>query len=290
MAVAGPLTAEVLIVNVPEVAPDAIVRFVGSTALALFDDRATTTPPEGAGPTSVTVPIEEDPPITDGGVNVKLAGTSGLIVRTDETEVIPIAAVIVAEVTAATPDVVIENWAVVAPSATVTLDGVCALALSEDRFTTTPPAGAGPVSVTVPVGEVPLGTELGEIVSCVGTAGTTVKVAVAEMLSKLAVIVGAVLVGTATVTTENVAVVAPAGTVTLVGGTALGSLEVKVTTVPAANAGLLRVTVPVEDVPPVTEVGDRVKLVGAGGVTVSVAVAEAPLAVAVITAFVSATT
>jgi len=285
VAVAGPLTAEVLIVNVPEVAPDAIVRFVGSTALALFDDRATTTPPEGAGPTSVTVPIEEDPPITDGGVNVKLAGTSGLIVRTDETEVIPIAAVIVAEVTAATPDVVIENWAVVAPSATVTLDGVCALA-----FTTTPPAGAGPVSVTVPVGEVPLGTELGEIVSCVGTAGTTVKVAVAEMLSKLAVIVGAVLVGTATVTTENVAVVAPAGTVTLVGGTALGSLEVKVTTVPAANAGLLRVTVPVEDVPPVTEVGDRVKLVGAGGVTVSVAVAEAPLAVAVITAFVSATT
>jgi hypothetical protein len=52
--------------------------------------------------------------------------------------------------------VVTANVALVAPPATVTLDGtVAADVLSLDSDTTAPPAGAGPLSVTVPVEEVP---------------------------------------------------------------------------------------------------------------------------------------
>ena len=50
----------------------------------------------------------------------------------------------------------------------------------------------------------------------------------------------------------------PAGTVTVAGTWAAGSLELKVTTVPPVGAVPVRVTVPVELVPPVTELGEIV--------------------------------
>ena len=56
----------------------------------------------------------------------------------------------------ATGDVVIVNWAVDAPADTVAKTGVCATnALLVDRLTSTPPARAGPVSLTVPTTVVP---------------------------------------------------------------------------------------------------------------------------------------
>ena len=62
-------------------------------------------------------------------------------------------------VTTEEPDtglVVTANVALVAPAATVTLDGtVAADVLSLDSDTSAPPAGAGPVSVTVPVERLP---------------------------------------------------------------------------------------------------------------------------------------
>ena len=61
----------------------------------------------------------------------------------------------VAEVEAETVLVVMVNVALVAPAATVTLDGTVAAVELSDRFTTAPPLGAAALSVTVPVEDVP---------------------------------------------------------------------------------------------------------------------------------------
>ena len=84
---------------------------------------------------------------------------------------------------------------------------------------------------------------------------------------------------TAVVVTVKVALVAPASTVTLAGtvATAVLLLE-RVTTAPPLGAAALRVTVPVEGLPPKTLVGFRVteERVVAVGVTVSEAFCVPP--------------
>ena len=79
---------------------------------------------------------------------------------------------------------------------------------------------------------------------------------------------------TTLVVTVNVAVVAPAATVTLAGVAEEALLSDNVTTAPPAGAAVLSVTVPVEELPPVTLAGliDTAVSVGGAGVTVSVAV------------------
>jgi hypothetical protein len=67
------------------------------------------------------------------------------------------------------------------------------------------------------------------------------------------VITAVVVLATGEVVTVNVAVVEPAATVTL-DGTAELVLD-KLTRIPLAGAGLLRVTVPVDELPPTTELG-----------------------------------
>ena len=62
---------------------------------------------------------------------------------------------IVADVALVTELVEIVKVALLAFAGTVTLAGVCAAELLSDRLTTTPPVGAGPVKVTVPVEEFP---------------------------------------------------------------------------------------------------------------------------------------
>jgi hypothetical protein len=58
-------TALVLTVNVALVAPAAIITVDGTVAAAvLVLESATVAPPAGAAPLSVTVPVEEFPPIT----------------------------------------------------------------------------------------------------------------------------------------------------------------------------------------------------------------------------------
>ena len=79
---------------------------------------------------------------------------------------------------------------------------------------------------------------------------------------------------TAMVVTVKVAVALPAGTITLAGTVAAALFLDKATEMPPLGAALLKVTVPVEDVPPVTLVGltETEESAGAGGVIVSAAV------------------
>ena len=72
LAVTVLATPEVLTVNVAEVAPAATVTFVGTVAEGLLLDKVTKTPPDGAAPSSETVPVELFPPTTELGLRVEL--------------------------------------------------------------------------------------------------------------------------------------------------------------------------------------------------------------------------
>src|SRR5437588_629199 len=190
----------------------------------------------------------------------------------------------VTAVDATTALVVTVKLALLAPAGTVTLAGTAAtLGLLLARETTARPVGAGALRVTVP-GEdcVPPVTLVGFSVSDdrVAVGGVTVSDAVLLAPPWAAEMVTAVDATTALVVAVKLALLAPAGTVTLAGTAAtLGLLLARETTAPPLGDGPLRVTVPVEDcVPPVTLVGfsvsdDRVVV---GGVTVRCAVLLAP--------------
>ena len=82
------------------------------------------------------------------------------------------------------------------------------------------------------------------------------------------------MVATAVVLTVNVAVVAPARTVTLAGTVAAASLLERLTSAPPVGAAAVSVTVPVDEFPPVTVAGDTLiaDRAAPGGITVNVAV------------------
>ena len=65
-------TVWVLILNVALVAPPATVTLAGTVAVDVLPlDNDTTAPPAGAGPLSVTVPVEGLPPTTLDGFTVQ---------------------------------------------------------------------------------------------------------------------------------------------------------------------------------------------------------------------------
>src|SRR5882672_12812841 len=182
----------------------------------------------------------------------------------------------VTDADAATALLVTLKVALVAPAATVTLAGTVAAGLLLESVTCAPPAGAGPFSVTVPVEEPPPVTLAGLTVSDETAGGSTVSVAVRVAPPEDAERVTGVDAATAPVVTLNVALVAPAATVTLAGTVAAGLLLESVTCAPPADAGPFSVTVPVEEPPPVTLVGLTVSDETAGGSTVKEAVCVAP--------------
>jgi hypothetical protein len=160
----------------------------------------------------------------------------------------------VLEVLDVTVVVVTVKVAVVAPAATVTEAGTVALAPVADSVTGRPPDGAGPLRVTVPVEGLPPITDAGLSESAEGTGALMVRIAVLLTEPVVAVIVELVLVATAVVVTVKVAVVAPAGTVTEL-GTVAGLVAESPTEVPPVGAAPVKVTVPVDEFPPVTVAG-----------------------------------
>ena len=75
-------TVRVLIVKVALVAPLGTVTFTGTLATeVLLLDKDTTAPPEGAGPLSVTVPVEGLPPRTLDGLRERDDSEGGFTVR-----------------------------------------------------------------------------------------------------------------------------------------------------------------------------------------------------------------
>src|SRR6266436_7961695 len=162
LTVVDAATALVLTVNVALVTPAATVTLDGTlAAVVLLLERVTTAPPDGAAPLSVTVPVEEFPPVTLVGLteseeSVAAGGGAGVTVS-DADLVTPLyIPEMLTVVDPATALVLIVNVALVAPAAIVTLDGVLAtFVLLLESVTTAPPEGAAPLSVTVPVEEFP---------------------------------------------------------------------------------------------------------------------------------------
>ena len=135
--------------------------------------------------------------------------------------------------------------------------------------TTTPPAGAGALSVTVPVALLPPHTEVGLIVSDSSETepdgGLTVSVACRETLPALAVMVTCVVLETCWVAMVKLAEDCPAGTVMEPGTLATdGLLLLNCTVKPPEGAAAVRVTVPVLLLPPTTVLGFSVRLLSEG--------------------------
>ena len=177
VAVVERTTMFVVTVKVAVVAPAGTVTLEGTLAAALLLERRTCAPPAGAGPFSVTVPVDDPsgPPITLVGFRVSEDTTGGSTVSVAVCVPPPNDAEMVTVVDVATALVLSVKVAVVAPAGTVTLRGTLAAALLLESRTCAPPAGAGPLSVTVPVGEdVAPVTLVGLKVSAEGTGGSTV--------------------------------------------------------------------------------------------------------------------
>ena len=192
VAVTCVVTATVVTVNFTVVAPPGTVTVAGTTASVLLLTRVMTTPEVGAGPDRVTVPVEEMPPTTVVGFNVRLERTAGVMVRVAVFDVEPKVADTVTAVWATTPAVVTVNVADVFPAAIVTVPATLAATLLLARDTEIPPDGAAAPIVTVPVEFLPPRRDVGLSVNAVIAGGLIVKVAVWDTPFKLPVIVAAV--------------------------------------------------------------------------------------------------
>ena len=119
-------------------------------------------PPVGAGPVRVTVPLDCAPPWTEVGESAIDRSADGLIVNVALFVTEERVAFTVTVVATETAVVVTVKLAVVDPATTVTVAGTTALVELDDNVMTDPPAGAGLLSVIVPVEEVPPVTDTGE--------------------------------------------------------------------------------------------------------------------------------
>jgi hypothetical protein len=208
-------TPLVVILNDAVVEPAVMVTLAGTFAADALLFSVTTAPPAGAAPFSVTVPIELFPPTTDVGFRLNDDKVAALTVRV-VVLVTPWVAEMVAEVLTATGVVVIVKVAVREPTAMVTLAGTFAADALLFSVTTAPPAGAAPFSVTVPIELFPPTTDVGFRLNDDKVAALTVRVVVLGT-PYVPVITAEEFTATGVVATEKVAVLAPAGTVTLTG-------------------------------------------------------------------------
>jgi len=179
-------------------------------------------------------------------------------------------------VVASTVSVLTVKVALVAPLAKVTVDGTVAAAVLllvsvTRRCVVVPAAGAVKVTVAVELA-IPPRTLVGFSVMEATCGGVRIRVSVLETPLLVAVMVTVVVDPTEMLVTVKVALVAPAGMVTLAGVVVDALLSDKVTTAPAASAGLSSVTVPVEERLPRMLLGVISTLRSVGGLIVMVEV------------------
>ena len=117
--------------------------------------------------------------------------------------------------------------------------------------------------------ETPPTTSEGDRVTDLTCGALTVSVAVIWTVPSVAPIVACAVVETAFVVMEKVAEDWPADTETEAGTVAAALFDVSMTASPPVGAAPVSLTVPVELVPPVTDVGLRVNEESCGGFTVS---------------------
>ena len=277
--------APVLIWTVAELCPPETTTEVGIETAVLFDESLTVVPDGGAIPLSVTVPTTELPPAVVLGDTVKPIREGAEIVKTADWVVPDKLAEIVEVVVVNCAAVAMLKVALVAPAAMVTLVGVVAPTVAV-KLTDTPPSGAGRARVTVPVDELPPSTVVGDTVKPARSGVRIVSVALELVPFNVAVIVTGRVLVTAVVPTVNVPVVAPARIVTVAGTVALLEPDLRLTESPPVGAGLLRVNVPIDDEPPVTVVGERLRPVTVTGLIVNVVDFNTWLNVALILAWV----
>jgi hypothetical protein len=251
------------------------VTVAGTVADPLLLESDTTVPPVPDAAPRVTVPVEEDPPRTVDGVRVTETRGAGVMVRV-AFWVRPLrAAVITAETLALTAVVATVNVALVCPPDTRRDPGTVADAAPLDKFTTTPDGPTGPEKVTVPVEGLPPATDAGFRLTAVKVAGLMVSTADWMRPLSVAWIVAVVLLSTGVVVAVNVPVICPAGMVTDSGTVAAALVLDSETIRPAGPAAPLRVTVPVDEDPPLRLAGFRLTDTRVAGVMVNLAICDA---------------
>ena len=145
------VTDFVITVNVADAFPAATVTLPGTVATAVLElVSVTTSPPVLAGPVRMTVPVEDEPPVTLVGDRLRPDGAAGFTVSPAVLFTPPYVAVIVTAVEVVTVAAFTVKVAVEEPAATVTDAGTVAAVLVLASLTRIPPDGAGPVSGTVP--------------------------------------------------------------------------------------------------------------------------------------------
>ena len=207
LVVVDPTVSEVT-VKVVLVAPAGTVTVAGTVAAdVLLDVTLTGKPPTGAALPIVIVPVEGDPPVTVVGFKETPVTTGGFTVRVADWLAAPVVALLEGVAAAATATVVTVNVVDVEPAGTVTEAGTVAAAALDVSVTTFPPVGAGPLSVTVAVEDVPPVTVVGLRANAltVGAATVSLQVFEAPPLS-VPVMVTSVFVVTAVVVAVKVTI------------------------------------------------------------------------------------
>lgn len=214
-------------------------------------------PPAGAIPVSVTVPVVTCPETTLVGLKASMEITAGFTVSDAGMEVpLGSVAVTLTVALAITARVVALKVPLLALLAMLKLPGtVTAAVLLLISVTVSPAGGAGPLRTTVPTDGVPPVTVFGLKLNDMITGGFTVSVPPMLLAPSVAVTVEIFCVGTPTVVAVNVCEEFPAAMATPPGTVTDGSELFKLTVIPPGGAAPLIVTVPVELVPPVTVAG-----------------------------------
>ena len=222
------LTTAAVTENVRELIPAGTVCGVvtGNAAAGLLV-KLTDTPPAGAGPERVSVPVVVCPENTLAGVKERLEATGAVTMSSAVMLVPPCIAVIVTFVSTGTGNVVIVKAPLAEEPAGITTGviTVAAPGVSLLRMIFTPPAGAGPVRVTIPVGSgvAPPATEAELKIIEASAVGITVRVEVKLKLDpELALTKTGVTAVTGVVASVNDCMVLPAGIVTPAGGVTSG--------------------------------------------------------------------